>query len=137
MRSDRAGYVYVAMAGSDDKALQLLFPNDLDRDNRIEAGRPLALPRPAWRLRAGGPPGRNQLLVLVTDGPRDLAPLAGQKAGPFVQSLNDGAGRAALGALLTRSRGADDAQRCAGPGSRPVECSDAYGAAMVQVEEVR
>ncbi len=136
VRSDRAGYVYVAMAGSDDRTLQLLFPNDLDRDNRIEAGQPLALPRAAWRLRAAGPPGRNQLLVLVTDAPRDLAAL-GSKAGPFAQSLNDAAGRAALGTLLTQSRTAQDLQRCAAAGPRSPACSDAFGAALIHVEEVQ
>jgi hypothetical protein len=138
VQSDRPGYLYIAMAGSDNKALQLLFPNDLDSSNRIEAGKAVAFPREGWRVRAGGPAGTNALLVMVADGPRDLADLAGTKAGPFAMSLNDARGRASLGALLTRSRpGADD--QCANPALRKSlpACSDAFGAALFQVEEVR
>jgi Caspase domain/Domain of unknown function (DUF4384) len=63
VQSDRAGYVYVAMAGSDNKSLYLLFPNDLDQNNKIEAGQQISLPRPNWRVKAGGPEGRDNLLV--------------------------------------------------------------------------
>jgi hypothetical protein len=138
VQSDRAGYVYVAMAGSDNKSVYMLFPNDLDKDNRIEAGQQLLLPRPSWRVMAGGPVGTDNLLVMVADAPRDLSALAGNKAGPFVTSLNDAQGRAQLGALLTTaSTGANPA--CASSASRKKDplCSDAYGASMVSVEEFK
>lgn len=130
--SDRAGYLYVAMAGSDNKMLQLLFPNDLDRDNRIQPGKAVQLPRANWRVRAGGPAGTNDLLVIVADAERDLAALA--KAGPFAMSLNDAAGRANLGALMTRARGDAACESVAARKKNPA-CSDAFGAALVQVEE--
>lgn len=136
--SDRPGYVYVALAGSDNKSVYLLFPNALDQNNRIEAGKPMQLPRPNWRVKAGGPPGTDNLLVVVADGPRDLAQLEASKAGPFVASLNDASGRAKLGSLMMVSRAATGAQ-CANPAARrnnPL-CSDAFGAAMASVEEVR
>jgi hypothetical protein len=138
VKSERAGFVYVALAGSDNKSLYLLFPNDLDQNNKIEAGQTLSFPRPNWRARAGGPVGTDNLLVLVTDGPRDLAALAASKAGPFVTSLNDTDGRAKLGSLMSSSRMVTS-QECTSPAARrnnPL-CSDAYGAAMVAVEEVR
>lgn len=138
VQSDRGGYVYVALAGSDNKSVYLLFPNDLDQNNKIEAGQQLLLPRPNWRVKAGGPAGTDSLLVMVADGPRDLAPLAASKAGAFVSSLNDAQGRAKLGALMSSSR-AVTSQSCANAGARknnPV-CSDAYGAAMVSVEEIQ
>lgn len=141
VQSDRAGYVYVAMAGSDNKSLYLLFPNELDGSNKIQAGQQLLLPRPNWRVKAGGPAGRNNLLVMVSDGPRDLGALAAAGAatqtGPFVTSLNDARGRAQLGALMTTSQGGA-APACASPGGRKgnPQCSDAYGAAMFSVEEV-
>jgi hypothetical protein len=136
VQSDRPGYLYVAMAGSDNRSLQLLFPNDLDNANRIEAGQAVSFPRTGWRVRAGGPSGTNSLLVMVADGPRDLAALAGTKAGPFMMSLNDTAGRAALGALMTRSRPPGEDQ-CANPATRKglPACSDAFGAALFKVEE--
>jgi hypothetical protein len=141
VNSDRGGYVYVAMAGSDNKSLYLLFPNDLDQNNRIEAGKPMALPRPNWRVRAGGPAGTDHLLVLVTDGPRDLSSMAGNaanKAGPFVQSLNNAQGRAQLGALMSTSRivTSQECNNAAQRRSNP-QCSDAYGAVMLSVEEFK
>ena len=138
VQSDRAGYVYVAMAGSDNKSLYLLFPNDLDQNNAIAAGQQLLLPRPNWRVKAGGPAGVDSLLVIVADGPRDLGALAGAKAGPFVTSLNDAGGRAQLGALLGNSRWVNTAT-CGSAAARKNNplCSDAYGAVMTAVEEVR
>jgi hypothetical protein len=137
VQSDRAGYVYVAMIGSDNKSTYLLFPNDLDQNNKIEAGQKIALPRPNWRLKASGPVGTDNLLVMVTDGPRDLTQLPG-KAGPFVASLNDAAGRAKLGALMSTSR-VVTSQACVNDASRKNNplCSDAFGAAMVSIEEVK
>ncbi len=138
VQSERAGYVYVALAGSDNKSLYLLFPNDLDQNNKVEANLPLALPRANWRVKAQGPTGTNNLLVIVSDGPRDIASFQGAKAGPFMTSLNDSEGRAKLGALMTTSR-AVSTQECATPAARknnPV-CSDAYGAASFTIEEVK
>jgi Caspase domain/Domain of unknown function (DUF4384) len=138
VQSDRAGYVYVAMAGSDNQSLYLLFPNDLDQNNRIEAGQPLALPRPNWRVKAAGPAGRDNLLVFVADSPRDLSALAASKVGPFVSSLNNSQGRASLGALMSTSNTVTS-QTCTSANAQrnnPL-CSDAYGAVMVTVEEVK
>lgn len=138
VQSDRAGYVYVAMAGSDNKSLYMLFPNDLDQNNKVEAGQRLQLPRSNWRVRAAGPEGKDHLLVMVADGPRDLAALGAQRVGPFMSSLNDPQGRAQLGALMTNSSTATS-QACTRGGPRQADalCSDAYGAAIFSVEEVR
>jgi uncharacterized protein YraI len=138
VQSDRAGYVYVAMAGSDNKSMYLLFPNDLDQSNKIEAGQQLTLPRPNWRVKAGGPEGRDNLLIFVADSPRDLTSLAASKAGPFMSSLNNSQGRASLGALMSTSQTVTS-QVCNSAVTRrnnPL-CSDAYGAAMVAVDEVK
>ena len=128
VRSSHAGQVYVALLGSDGQTLTLLFPNALDTANTIAAAETLILPRPNWTLTAGGPPGTNTLLVLVTDGPRDLAALRGGRAGPFVQPLTDAQGRAQLSWLLGTNlrQGAE----CAGS-----TCSDAFGSALLSVEE--
>jgi len=138
VQSDRDGYVYVALAGSDNKALYMLFPNELDGNNKIQAGQKLVLPRAGWRVTAGGPVGTDHLMVMVSDAPRDLSALSEHKAGPFVSSLNDPQGRAQLGTLLTSARLADTAacQNAATRLQNPA-CSDAYGAAMVSVEEVK
>ena len=138
VQSARTGFVYVALAGSDNKSVYMLFPNDLDQNNKIEAGQKLLLPRPNWRVKADGPAGIDNLLVMVTDAPRDLAPLAANKAGPFVASLNDAQGRATLGALMTTSKMLSGKSCTAAEAlqKNPL-CSDAYGAAMVAVEETR
>ncbi len=138
VQSERAGFVYVALAGSDNKSVYLLFPNDLDQNNKIEAGQPLLLPRPNWRVKAAGPAGTNNLLVMVADGPRDLRSLSGSKAGPFVSSLNDAQGRARLGALMVNSE-ALSSQACTSADARRSnpQCSDAYGASMFAVDEVK
>jgi hypothetical protein len=138
VQSDRAGFVYVALAGSDNKSVYMLFPNELDKNNRIEAGQQILLPRPSWQIKAAGPQGTNNLLVMVTDAPRDLTTLAASKTGPFLASLNDAQGRAQLGALMTNSK-AVDSTACANPVTRRKNplCSDAYGASMMSVEEVK
>jgi hypothetical protein len=138
VKSDRAGYVYVALAGSDNKAVYLLFPNDLDQNNKIEAGQQIQLPRPNWRVKAAGPVGTDNLLVMVADAPRDLTPLAANKAGPFVSSLNDAQGRTTMGALMTTAQRVTS-QTCLNDATRrnnPL-CSDAYGASMMAIEELK
>ena len=135
VQSDKAGYVYLALAGSDNQSVYVLFPNDLDQNNRIEAGQTLQLPRPNWRVRASGPAGTDSLLVVVADAPRDISQLAASKAGPFMVSLNDQNGRAQLGALMTNARDGNSAA-CAAPAERgAAQCSDAYGAALLSIEE--
>jgi len=137
VQSDKAGYVYLALAGSDNKSVYLLFPNDLDQNNKIEAGQKLQLPRPNWRVKAGGPAGTDNLLVVVADAPRDISKLAASKAGPFMVSLNDQNGRAQLGALLTSAKDGA-AAACTGTAARSnALCSDAYGAALLAVEETQ
>lgn len=137
VQSDRAGYVYAALAGSDGKALYMLYPNDLDQNNKIEAGQTLKLPQGNWRIKSAGPAGTNNLLVMVADAPRDLTALGGRKSGPFLTSLNDAAGRAQLGALLTTSK-LVSSQVCQTPANaknNPL-CSDAYGAALLPIKEI-
>ena len=138
VQSNKSGYVYLALAGSDNKSVYMLFPNDLDQTNKIEAGQALQLPRANWRVRAAGPAGVNKLLVLVTDGPRDLSSLSSSKVGPFSSSLNDAEGRARLGALMSTSR-AVTSQACETASSRKNNplCSDAFGAALVSIEEIK
>jgi hypothetical protein len=138
VKSERAGYVYVALAGSDNKSVYLLFPNALDKNNKIESGQVLQLPRPNWRIAATGPAGADNLLVMVTDSPRDINTLGASEAGPFVMSLNDAQGRAKLGALMTTSQMANS-PTCSttNPAQRSTQCSDAYGAAISTVEEIK
>ena len=97
------------------KFSHLLFPNQLDRDNLIAPGVSLRLPRSSWQITAGGPVGRNHLLVLVTDAPRNFAHAGLKPAGPF----------SSADALA-----AQDIQRATSSEN------SAYGAAMLTIDEV-
>jgi hypothetical protein len=127
--SSHDGYVYLALLGSDRKSLYLLFPNDLDSHNHIAVGESLLLPRAGWRIAAGGPKGKDTLLVMDTNGPRDLRALAGGRAGPFAKPLTDAKGRTQLQWMLGQ-QSPEGATGCHGPG-----CSEAFGSSLVTVEE--
>ncbi len=127
----RDGHLYVALAGSDGQSLYLLYPNQLASDNRVRAGQRVALPGPGWDIVAGGPPGPETLLVMVTDAPRDLSSLGAEPAGPFMKTLLDGQGRSRLQAVLANGTPGKD---CGKPGA--ASCSDAFGAALLRVQTV-
>ncbi len=71
VKSDVAGYVYVVLLGSDEKSFYLLFPNKIDKDNRIRPNQAVRLPRRSWQITAGGPEGTDRLLVVVSQSPRN------------------------------------------------------------------
>jgi len=140
VQSSRSGYVYVALAGSDEKSLYLLFPNSLDGNNRIEANQTLELPKPGWRVTAAGPKGMNTVLVMVTDSPRDLSQLDGEKAGPFLKTLLSAEGKNKLQWLLATSENQDQAVCQTGGNKRNLvvsqDCSDGFASALVEIAEV-
>ncbi len=140
IQSPRSGYLYIALAGSDQKSLYLLFPNSLDGDNYVQANQTIELPRTGWRVTAGGPKGVNTVLVMVADSPRHVAQLAGQKAGPFVKPLLSLEGKSQLNTLLGLSENSDQLVCQQGGRSRNLTveavCSDAFASALIRVEEV-
>jgi len=125
----RDGWLYVALAGADGHSLHLLYPNELARDNRVQAGRTLQLPGPGWEVVAGGPAGTETLLVMLTDAPRDLSSLPQAQDGPFVRTLLDAEGRARLQQILADGTPAPGCGRPGAPG-----CSDAFGAALLTLQ---
>lgn len=84
IRSARSGYLTLLQRGTDGKE-DVVFPNALDKDSRIEADKPLNLPREHWKLRAAPPAGEGRLLALVSERPIDQqalpASLGGQPYG--------------------------------------------------------
>jgi hypothetical protein len=136
--SREGGYLYLLMVGSDGKTFDLLFPNQLDRNNLLPPGGSLALPRSHWQLAAEGPPGKDTLLALVSDSPRDFAQAGLKPAGPFsvaeavaakdIQLVSAGAARPASGECNDRvatTRNLAIRKRC----------STGYGAALLTLEE--
>lgn len=80
VRSSQAGFVYVLTLDSERKHLYLLFPNGLDKNNRIEADKVLKLPRKAWSVQAQGPVGNTQFVVIVSPEERDFSSAGLQKS---------------------------------------------------------
>ena len=138
--SSHAGYLYLLMVGSDGRTFDMLFPNQLDRSNQLEGGQVLRLPRPNWEVMAGGPPGTTQMLAIVADAPRDFSKLALKPAGPFsIVEANALATRDIQ--LVTMQAPSAAAEECAEqPAKRNLvvarRCSNAFGAALVAVEEL-
>jgi hypothetical protein len=132
--SSHAGHLYLILLGSDKRSFYLLFPNDRDHANTIQAGETLRLPRTGWRITAQGPAGVDRVLAVVAESPRNLALLGNERAGPFLQSLTDANGRARLSWIMgTAMYGA--APECRSVAGGAAKCSDAYGAALVDITE--
>jgi serine/threonine protein kinase len=129
LRSNKAGYVYVYYLSSGGE-MYLLFPNALDKRNRIEAGAVLSLPRPSWAMDAGGPAGVDEFVALVSEKERDLKASGIQYEGVF-------------GQFSTNILSALEAARTSGPspllgspiceGAAP--CADNYGAISFKIIE--
>ena len=136
--SREGGYVYVLMSGSDGKTFDLLFPNQIDKNNLLDAGGTMKLPRASWQLSAEGPPGRNTLLVLVSDAPRDFSAAGLVPSGPF-SSVSAHAAKDIQ--LVTAGGNNPGAQDCGDINTRTLavqkRCSTAYGAAMLTIDEVQ
>jgi serine/threonine protein kinase len=84
VQSSKAGFVYVYLLSSAGD-LFLLFPNALDKRNRISAGETLNLPRASWAMDAGGPAGDNKFVALVSDHEIDLTESGVRVDGVFAQ----------------------------------------------------
>ncbi len=139
IRSARDGWVYLILLGSDQKSFYLLFPNALDGQNRIQADRPVTLPRDTWRIVSRGPAGLNRLLVVVSARPREILDLPSERAGPFLRSLTDQFGRSTLQAWIgAAADAARPACAIAGESRKPVDarsCSDGFGAIALEIVE--
>lgn len=121
LKSSHAGYVYLLMIGSDDQTVDLLFPNALDRNNRIAAGETMTLPRKGWELEVQGPPGIDRLIAIVSDTPRDFSSMGMQAAGPFsIADVKPGTTRN-LQVVATSSSGK----------------KNTYGADILEIEEIK
>jgi hypothetical protein len=131
--SAQAGHVYVLYVGTDRSELLLLFPNDVDQDNRISAGRPLQLPRASWSTVAKGPAGTDHFVVLVSDSPRQFNGLGMRSVG----DVGFGEFPLDLAAQIVASQsGRSFAGQPACRVGVDAGCSAAYGAARFRIEEV-
>jgi hypothetical protein len=139
--SARDGYVYIFYLGTGPDSFYLLFPNQLDGQNRISAGETLKLPAPSWAVEALGPPGKDHVLVIVTETPRDLGHYAlpaeyVSLSGPFGKIGTTARAAGQLTQVATLS-GSWKKPKCRDLGIRAKnnECSNTFGAAMTDIEE--
>jgi hypothetical protein len=126
IKSSHDGYLYLVLLGSDKKSFYMLYPNKLDGNNRIQAGKMINLPNQSWQIKAAGPAGVDHILVLVADSERDLKTLealGADKNSPFVYALNNPSGRSAVINYLT--------------GKSPNGVSERYAAQIITVTEVQ
>jgi len=138
--SSHDGHVYILMVGSDGKAFDLLFPNQLDKNNQIAAGQTINFPRPSWEITASGPPGKNELLVIVSDSPRDFSKLKMVPAGPFSVVEANPVSSKDIQFVSGTSSTASNSDCNDGVLKRNLtiakSCSNGFGAAMASIEEV-
>lgn len=130
VRSTLSGYLYVLMVGTEAEHLIVLFPNAIDRDNRIEAGRELTLPRTGWSFVAGGPPGLNHLVAIVSESPRDFSAAGLQAGDPFDEFP--------LRRLAELSKSSGGFDFLAGRADcATASCAQGFGAAVFSIEEIK
>ena len=131
VRSQRNGFVYVYLLSSGGE-LFLLFPNLLDKYNKIAAGTTLSLPRASWPMNAGGPAGNNRFVVLVSQHERDFSASGAQNDGVFPQFALP------LLAALEATRGSGPTPllgKPVCPANTPSPCNDVYGVGNFTIVE--
>jgi len=124
VKSNTDGYLYMVLLGSDKKSFYLLYPNQFSQNNFIKAGQLIKIPEDSWQIKAGGPVGVDNILILVADSRRDLTRLGtfgSETASPFVYALNNIEGRGNLIDFLT--------------GKSTREQSEKFGATLVSIKE--
>jgi len=129
VRSKREGFVYVFLLSSGGEMF-LLFPNLLDKYNKINANSALSLPRASWPMDAGGPAGTNQFAVLVSEHERDFSASGVRNDGVFPQFPLP------VLAALEATRGAGPSPLLGKPACAPnAPCNDVYGVANFKIVE--
>ena len=129
LSSQRSGLLYVLLWDKASGRLAQIFPNDLDRHNKVVAGKPFTFPRPDWAYEADPPQGDWEVLTLVSESPRDFT-LLGLTAHQAGDSLPQASVEAALGQAGGGTALAGEA-RCPDGGA----CPTAYAAARFTVAE--
>jgi len=137
LSSREGGYIYLLMVGTDGNSFDLIFPNQLDRNNLIRPGETLQLPRASWQLVPQGPIGKDTILAIVTDAPRDFSKVGLKPVGPF--SLIDAVAAKDIQLVTANSEnaGSDECSNARKTRDLAVQrrCSTAYGAALLTIEE--
>ena len=141
VKTNKEGYLYVFQFGSDNEIVQI-FPSKVASGNLARADSTTSIPgekacksrnessASCVQIPAGGPPGMDRLLAIVSKHARDFSALG----------LKDQAGFKQSSLAAVRAAG----EQWNGKGSifagKPIcdaPCTDDYGAAVFNVEEVK
>jgi hypothetical protein len=131
IQSEKEGYVYVFMYGTDQVLMQL-YPNIKQGSLKIKKGQALKLPQLPDVFQTAGPAGPTDLLVMVSPRQRDHSDMRPKKDGAY-RVFPTGAEAAGLAAAVTGPTPAM-AGKVICPANTP--CDDEFGAALVRVEVV-
>lgn len=133
IRSAKPGYIYILAVGTNQSDFLLLFPNAKDHDNYISANQQIELPRKEWRMIAGGPPGINHFIAIVSPHLRSFSNTGFQELGIFktfsldqskeLKHLYNEALPFFVGNAVCTSDSASN-------------CSESYGATLFSIEEI-
>jgi len=132
IQSDKEGYVYLFMYGSDQILMQL-YPNIKQGSLKVKKGQVLRLPQPPDVFQTTGPAGPTDLLVMVSPRQRDHLAMRPKKDGAY-RVFPTGPEAAALAAAVTGPVPAMAGQVIC-PANTP--CDDEFGAALVRVDVVQ
>jgi len=129
VHSARGGYVYVHMLANNGNDVLEIFPNVVDRDNRIAPGQTLALPRRSWVMDVTGPAGIDRFVAIVSDAPRRF---------PAAQVVGNDAFATFSTARLQARQGQSAANPLLGETACAAgrACPTSYGAAAFTIESV-
>lgn len=139
LQSSREGYPYVFYKGTGSNNIYLLYPNALASHEKIKAGTALNIPGLDWEITANGPAGKNQILVIISDAQRDFSAFelpAHLVNSPFTSfSTQQDPIKLFQASVLSANFKSDQCKS----GSRDLAiakaCSNAYGAAMLEITE--
>jgi serine/threonine protein kinase len=129
VKSEKEGFVYVFQFGTDGGIVQMI-PNAAAKNNRMRAGTTLSLPPKDVVVPAGGPPGTDHLMAIVSQYPRDFSALGLKVADGFAQTTVE----AAKAAANAQSAGPSI---FAGKAICQQPCTDEYGTALFTVDEIK
>ena len=130
IKSSKDGYLYIMMIGTQNEHL-LIFPNEMDKDNKIAADTEISFPRNEIDMPVTGPPGTDQFIAVVSEQAHDFTEKSTSAAGgfgefspaqatSFLELLPD--------TVLTNGR----KPICPSVG----KCSNTYGAVRFSIEEI-
>jgi len=132
-RSSEAGYAYVFHVGTDGKHLSMLFPNDEERDNKVAANTLVKIPRGqrSTVITAGGPPGVNRLVIMVSRVPRDFRETGWKKA-DLISEFDLGQVQKLWSTMPLNQAVIAGKPVC----TDASHCNGSYGAALLEIHEV-